>query len=95
MQIQFQKFKTLIENELRRKERFGEWQQSYIETNNDLKEPKELIREESRRTLELSVSPQPERETDSRKRMESVKDEKRRSIVRSKYVQLLFDEITR
>lgn len=86
----------MIENELRRKERFGEWQQSYSETNKDLMESKELIREESRRTLELSVSQQTirerEKDADSKKKSdkEKVKDEKRRSSVRSKYV-LLFE----
>lgn len=73
---------------MRRKEQFSEWQQSYIEKNNDLNVPKELIREESRRTLELSVPQQTDKDSDSRKKMdkEKVKDEKRRSSVRSKYV---------
>lgn len=78
----------MIENELWRKEQFSEWQHSYTEKNNDLTEPKELIREESRRTLEISVPQQIEKDLDSRKKMdkEKVKDEKRRSSVRSKYV---------
>lgn len=73
---------------MRRKEQFSEWQHSYTEKNNDLNEPKELIREESRRTLELLVPQQTEKDSDSRKKSdkEKVKDEKRRSSVRLKYV---------
>lgn len=56
--IDEQKFKDFIESELNRKEKFSEWQQLYIEKNEDLEEAKQLIREESRRTLETSL-PQP------------------------------------
>ena len=87
LKINMQKFKALIENELRRKEQFNEWQQSYAEKNEHLTEPKELIREESRRTLELSVSQQTERDLDHRQRTDKklAKDEKRCSSVRSNY----------
>lgn len=56
--IDEQKFKDFIESELNRKEKFSEWQQLYIEKNEDVEEAKELMREESRRTLETSM-PQP------------------------------------
>lgn len=75
---------------MRRKEQFNEWQQSYAEKNEHLNEPKELIREESRRTLELSISQQTERDLEHKQRTDKVKakDEKKRSSVRSKYVRL-------
>lgn len=43
---------------MNRKEKFNEWQQMYLKKNEYLEEAKQLIREESRRTLETSM-PQP------------------------------------
>lgn len=57
---------------MNRKEKFNEWQQMYLEKNEDLEEAKQLIREESRKTLETSI-PQPV-EKDFK-----TKDEKRQS----------------
>lgn len=69
-----QNFNQFIDGELKRKERFSEWQQSFNEKNEDLAEPKQLIREESRRTmLTETQTPQP---TDA-----NVKDEKTRSSI--------------
>lgn len=57
---------------MNRKQKFDEWQQKYLETNEDLEEAKQLIREESRKTIETSM-PQPiEKDFKS-------KDEKRQS----------------
>lgn len=68
-----QKFKAFIENELKRKEQFSEWQQMYSEKNEDLSESKQLLREESRRTLE-SIAKVPNLEKDTK-----IRDEKRHS----------------
>ncbi|XP_031627764.1 WD repeat-containing protein 63 [Contarinia nasturtii] len=76
------KFKEFINMELRRKEEFNKWQESLTEKNGDfLEETKQLLREESRRTLQSPMPPQSEKES-------KVKDEKRHSSVgvRSKSV---------
>lgn len=75
---------------MNRKEKFDEWQQMYLEKNEDLEEAKELIREESRRTLETSMPQSVEKDF-------KIKDEKRQSTIgaRAKYkFVLLLDYLT-
>lgn len=75
---------------MNRKEKFDEWQQMYLEKNEDLEEAKELIREESRRTLETSLPQSVEKDF-------KIKDEKRQSTTgaRAKYkFVLLLDYLT-
>lgn len=75
---------------MNRKEKFDEWQQMYLEKNEDLEEAKELIREESRRTLETSMPQSVEKDF-------KIKDEKRQSTTgaRAKYkFVLLLDYLT-
>lgn len=85
-----QKFKDFIEHELNRKEKFSEWQQLYSEKNEDLEKAKQLIREESRKTLETSMPQTVEKDF-------KAKDEKRQSTTgaRAKYmstfIYVLFD----
>lgn len=57
---------------MNRKEKFNEWQKLYVEKNEDLEEAKQLIREESRKTLETSMPQSVEKDF-------KVKDEKRQS----------------
>lgn len=78
--LKLQKFKDFINTELKRKEQFIKWQEVLSEKNGDLEESKQLLREESRRTLESPMPQQSEKDT-------KVKDEKRHSSVgfRSKY----------
>lgn len=47
-----QKFREFIDRKLRNKENFNKWQDKYTEANADLREPKQLLREESRKTIE-------------------------------------------
>lgn len=68
-----QKFKQFIENELKRKDEFSAWQQLYAEQNKHLLEPKQLLRDESRRTLESQKGPPTEKES-------KVRDERRKTI---------------
>lgn len=67
-------------------QKFNEWQQIYLEKNEDLEEVKQLVRAESRKTIETSV-PQPiEKET-------KPKDAKRSSTgarPRTKYATLYY-----
>lgn len=59
---------------MNRKQKFNEWQQIYLEKNGDLEEVKQLMRDESRRTLESKASMPQLIEKDIKS-----KDEKRQS----------------
>lgn len=55
-----------MDEELSRQADFEKWHRKYNEKNGDLKEAKQLIREESRRTLESDKDSKPQTSVDAK-----------------------------